>query len=344
MAAPFTWPHEAAPLPVAPLRPTLEHLQALASRYPDVLELVDPLEIEDDVDGEDVPGDGVAREKDPAAEDTVDGEAALVQQDPRLAASDTTVVGAAVAGAAGGSRGAGTAGATPEAGDPARFLPPALAGVADEFGGIQVRGQQAGLTIVVEQRSDLGPYTLLTDPVTFTPVYEGEDVALVLSIDPAGAPGPVYGIDEDLALVLAAEDLGDYLQRYARALDEALAANDPAAQDPTAEGSPSAEDVAAHLQERFFVPLVGPTGETGPGDEQDGATAPDGEPGAAVTALVPSAPASAQDLPAGTVAVADLTGAEVGTRVDVMAADVPDLLSTGLAWGPGGRSVLLVEH
>jgi hypothetical protein len=304
MADSFTWPHEATPLAVAPLRPTLEHLQALVSRYPDVLDLIDPLGLEDD-------------ESD---------ESELVEEDARLAASDATVADAAVAGAAGGSRGTGAAGATPEAGDPSRFLPPALAHIADEFGGIRVRGQQADLAIVVDERSDLGPYTLLTDPVSFTPLYEGEDVAVVLSIDPSGAPGPVYGIDEDLALVLAGDDLADYLQRYTHALDEALAAADPAAQDPTAGGSPSAQEVAEHMQEHFFDPLVGSV-----------------EASDAASTVVPSAPSDTNGLPAGTIAVADLHGASVGIRVDVMEADVPDPLNTRVGWGEGGRTVLLVQ-
>lgn len=321
MADSFTWPHEATPLAVAPLRPTLEHLQALVSRYPDVLELIDPLGLDDD-------------ESD---------ESGLVEEDARLAASDATVADAAVAGAAGGSRGAGAAGATPEAGDPSRFLPPALAHIADEFGGIRVRGQQADLAIVVDERSDLGPYTLLTDPVSFTPLYEGEDVAVVLSIDPSGAPGPVYGIDEDLALVLAGQDLADYLQRYTQALDEALAAADPAAQDPTAGGSPSAQDIAEHMQEHFFTPLVGPV-EVPDATGTAGTETPGGSGTTDVAStVVPSTPSDTNGLTAGTVAVADLHGAPVGTRVDVMEADVPDLLNTRVGWGEGGRTVLLVQ-
>ncbi|MGY5765805.1 hypothetical protein ACXET9_11455 [Brachybacterium sp. DNPG3] len=99
--------------------------------------------------------------------------------------------------------------------------PPVLEQILDEFGGIRV-GDRDHLSLVVDERTDVGPYTLLGAPTSFYPLHEGEDVAVILAILPDGTAGAVYGIGEDLALRLVATDLGAYLERFADALASAL--------------------------------------------------------------------------------------------------------------------------
>jgi hypothetical protein len=215
------------------------------------------------------------------------------------------------------------------AGDPAAYLPPVLSRIADEFGGIQVTGGAAALTIVVDERSDLGPYTILPDPVSFTPLYEGDDVAVVLAIDERGAAGPVFAIGEDLALTLVTHDLGDYVGRYADALD--LALTGPAERSPgEAASAPDPEVVAERMEESFFAPMFAEDGA------DDGATSD------AVDRSVPvstTAPAGVQ-APEDAIAFADLREATPGARVEVMDAELPgNPLEIGVRWREGGLVV-----
>ncbi|WP_152354207.1 serine/threonine-protein kinase [Brachybacterium subflavum] len=257
----FDWPHDASPLPIEPLRGAIDRLTALAARHESALELIAPLEVEDE-----------------------SGTAAL----------------------AGGV-----------AGDPRAYLPPVLASIADEFGGIRVLGGDAALTIVVDERSDLGPYTILTDPVSFTPLYEGDDVAVVLAIDEHGAAGPVFAIGEDLALTLVAPDLADYVQRFTEALDLALVA--PAGGEVAAA---DAELVAERMEESFFAPLF----------------AEDPERAIALSVGIPAG----IDAPEHAIAAADLRRAAPGARVEVMDAELPgDPLEIGIAWRDGGFVVVV---
>ncbi|UEJ81741.1 hypothetical protein Bra3105_12930 [Brachybacterium halotolerans subsp. kimchii] len=259
----FDWPHDAAPLPIEPLRGAIDRLTALAARHEGVLELIAPLEAEDE-QSDGAPG---------------------------------------TAGLAGGV-----------AGDPRAYLPPVLSRIADEFGGIRVVGGDAALMIVVDERSDLGPFTILTDPVSFTPLYEGDDVAVVLAIDAQGAAGPVFAIGEDLALTLVAPDLVDYVQRFTEALDLAVTT--------TADETVDAELVADRMEESFFAPLF----------------AEDPERTVALTVEAPSG----VDAPADALAVADLRGAAPGARVEVMDADLPgDPLDIGIAWRADGLVVVV---
>ena len=88
--------------------------------------------------------------------------------------------------------------------------PPALEQLVDELGGITLRDLPV-LTLLVENRTDVGPYTLLGEATSYYPLYETPDTAVVLTLDENGTPGAVYGIGEDLALQLAAPDLPTYL-------------------------------------------------------------------------------------------------------------------------------------
>jgi hypothetical protein len=111
--------------------------------------------------------------------------------------------------------------------------PPALEQLVDELGGIALRGVRV-LDLLVEDRTDVGPYTLLGDARTYYPLYETPDAAVVLTLDENGTPGAVHGIGEDLSLQLAAPDLPTYLGLFADALEATLAALDergPAEED-----------------------------------------------------------------------------------------------------------------
>lgn len=206
-----------------------------------------------------------------------------------------------------------------DAGDP----PPALEQVVEELGGLELHGG-SGLTLLVPERSDVGPYTLLGAPTTYYPLHEGADVAVVLTVDEDGAPGAVLGIGEDLALRLAAPDLGGYLERYADALEATLAALDA---DGPEDERERAERAHALMDEHLFDALLG----TGAAED------------APLRAMV--APAADADLPAGTVAVGDLRGAPMGTGLDVIDAEIGgDPLEHQLAWREGGLVVCLVPR
>lgn len=213
--------------------------------------------------------------------------------------------------------------------------PPALEQVVEEFGGIDVRGG-AGITLLVDERSDLGPYTLLGAPITFYPLHEGEDVAVVLTIGDDGAPGAIYGIGEDLALTLAARDLGGFLERYADALAATLETLDAevsrtrgaeAVQDPSARAEVAADLMGAHL----FRTILGEL----PADER---------------IAVPLLPVDDADVPEDAlaeeaIAVADLRGAALDASVAVMDAELPgDPVYFHLAWDPTGQVISVVPE
>ncbi|GAA1727974.1 hypothetical protein [Brachybacterium phenoliresistens] len=206
-----------------------------------------------------------------------------------------------------------------DAGDP----PPALEQVVEEIGGLTVHGE-AGLTLLVAERADVGPYTLLGPPTSYYPLHEGADVAVVLTLDEDGAPGAVYGIGEDLALRLAAPDLAGYLQRYADALEATLAALDA---DGPEDERERAERAHALMDEHLFDALLG----TGAAED------------APLRAM--TAPTAGADLPEGTVAVGDLRGAPAGTGLDVIDAEIDgDPLEHQLLWREGGLVVCLVPR
>lgn len=213
--------------------------------------------------------------------------------------------------------------------------PPSLEQVVEEFGGITVRGR-AGLTLLVDERTDLGPYTPLGAPTTYYPLHEGEDVAVVLTIGEDGAPGAVYGIGEDLAPTLAARDLGAFLERYAEALTATLDALDAeiartrgadAVADDHARADVAAELMDAHL----FRTILGAL------PEAERITVP--------VHAVGAADIAEEHLPEGTLAVADLRDAPLDASVAVMDADLPgDPVYFHLAWDHAGQVIAVVAE
>lgn len=205
--------------------------------------------------------------------------------------------------------------------------PPALEQLADELGGIRLRGLTV-LTLQVEDRTDVGPYTLLGAPTSYYPLYETPEAAVVLTLDADGAPGAVYGIGEDLALQLVAPDLIAYLDRFTDALEAtltALAERGPAADDADQARTDAAEQL---IERHLFAAVLGL-------DE------PDEDAAVPVQA---AADADLEGLPEGTIAVADLRSAPVGARVDLMEVDAPgDPLELRVAWREGGRVVVLLQ-
>lgn len=236
--------------------------------------------------------------------------------------------------------------------------PPALEQIADEFGGIAVHGRR-DLDLLIDERGDIGPYTMLGEATSYYPLYEGSDVAVVLTLDEDGTPGAVYGIGEDLALRLAALDLPSYLQRYADALETAVTGIDARLRELYDEDAQEDEELRADVAEQLLdahlyaailgmgeeddtdvVPLRSLGGDaagaapSAGGPAADGSGAADGDPGS-----------SAEHAPAGAVAVADLRGAAPGARVDVMDADLPgDPLEQQLVWREGGLLVYVVSE
>ena len=210
------------------------------------------------------------------------------------------------------------------AGDP----PPALEQIVEELGGVEVDGT-ARLDLLVDERVDVGPYTLLGDATTYYPLYEGEDVAIVLTLDEDGAPGAVLGIGDDLAMTLVALDLRSFLERWADALEatvESLTA------DTGNEGSgPDPEAAEALMGSHLLREALGDVPER-----------------TTVRVTAPSELEDAEDLglPAGTVAVADLRGAALGTVVELMDAPLPgggaDILDLHVAFTADGLVIALV--
>ena len=193
--------------------------------------------------------------------------------------------------------------------------PPALEQLVDELGGIELRGARV-LDLLVEDRTDVGPYTLLGDARTYYPLYETPDAAVVLTLDEHGTPGAVHGIGEDLSLQLAAPDLTTYLGLFADALEATLAAlaeRGPAEEDTDTERTEVAEQLMdAHL----FAALLGTV---------------DGVPEAE---LVPAAGAAAAH---GAPPRRAPPRAPPRPRVDPMDVDVPgDPLETHLSWREHG--------
>ncbi|MDO5662186.1 MAG: hypothetical protein Q4G40_05790 [Brachybacterium sp.] len=217
--------------------------------------------------------------------------------------------------------------------DPSADPPPALAQVLEEFGGIRPRGGPE-LNLLVDERTDEGPYTLLPDRTSYYPLIEGDDAAVILTIDESGAPGAVYGIGEDLALTLAAEDLLAFLERYTGALEltlDALDAEVVRSRGADGLGDAARDEITAELMDVHLYRTI-----LGDIPEEECAPIP----------LVPAKDSdlAGDDLPAGTLALADTRDAALDFCIPVMDADLPgDPLETSLAWRHDGRVVLLVD-
>lgn len=198
--------------------------------------------------------------------------------------------------------------------------PPALEQLVDELGGITLRGLPV-LTLLVENRTDVGPYTLLGEATSYYPLYETPDAAVVLTLDEHGTPGAVYGIGEDLALQLAAPDLPTYLDLFTDALEATLtelSSRGPAEDDTASARTDAAEQLMdAHL----FAAILGMVEDV-----------PEAE-------LVAPAAAEAD----GALALADLRGAALGTRVDPMEVESDgDPLEMHLTWRE--RGLVIAVH
>jgi len=220
--------------------------------------------------------------------------------------------------------------------------PPALEQIVDEIGGIEAGGLRV-LDLLVEERVDVGPYTLLGEHTTYYPLYEGEDVAVVLTLDDAGTPGAVHGIGEDLALTLAAEDLAGWMTQVADALEAALAQLDARVvelhgEDAAGKDTRRAEVLGELLEQHLLADVLGLGAEEDP--EREAALA------ARELPIVAAADAGAGPLPTlpeGATAVADLRGAPLGARVAVIDAELPgDPLDWHVAWRAGGRVLAVV--
>src|SRR5690625_2864777 len=59
--------------------------------------------------------------------------------------------------------------------------PAALEQVTDELGGLSLRVRR-DLDLLVEERTDVGPYTLRGEPPCYDPLRVDEDVAVVLTV------------------------------------------------------------------------------------------------------------------------------------------------------------------
>ncbi|MFC5299149.1 hypothetical protein [Brachybacterium tyrofermentans] len=224
--------------------------------------------------------------------------------------------------------------------------PPALEQILDELSGIELRGIPV-LNLVIEDRTDVGPYTLLGAATTFYPLYETPEAAVVLTIDDDGAPGVVYGIGEDLALRLAAPDLIAYLERFADALDATLNALALRGDESDPKGVARTEAAQELIDLYLFTALVGEDEEE---DEADG-TAHAAAEGPAVkdvtgegvsVPLQDPAASEISGLPEGALLVADLRDAPLGAHVDLIDAEVPgDPLDLRVAWREHGRLITL---
>ena len=136
-------------------------------------------------------------------------------------------------------------------------VPPALKDLADETAGVRV-GEQFSFSLLAEERTDLGPFTLLGDPTSYYPLFETPDDAIILTVNSQGVPGGVWWIDEELDMHLLATSLAEYIDRVSDAI-----ANLPADADSPGElvwrqvlGSPrstftvleSVDDLGSHVQ------------------------------------------------------------------------------------------------
>jgi len=212
--------------------------------------------------------------------------------------------------------------------------PPAIEQLTDELGGLTVRGQRQ-LDLLIDERTDVGPYTLLGEPTSYYPLHEGDDVAVVLSVAEDGTPGAVYGIGEDLALHLAAPDLGAYLSRFADALEQTLSELDGHIRrswgDPSVEDEKARDDAAEELLDLHLYRAILGTSEDA--DDVDALEIP----------IIAAQQAAPTELPDGTLAVADLREAPLDARVDVIDAELPgDPLEWHLAWRESGLVVCIV--
>lgn len=124
-------------------------------------------------------------------------------------------------------------------------VPPALKDLADELAGARV-GDEFELTLLPEDRTDLGPFTLLGDPTRYFPLFETSDDAVILTLNGDGVPGGVWWIDEDLDLHLLATSLAEYVDL----VTGAIASLPPEADRP---GERVWRDILSHVRSTVRV-------------------------------------------------------------------------------------------
>lgn len=106
-------------------------------------------------------------------------------------------------------------------------VPPFLKDIADEMAGARV-GDEFELTLLAEERTDLGPFTLLGDPTSYYPLFETPEDAIILTINEQGVPGGVWWIDEELDMHLLATSFTEYVDL----VTDAIKALPPEIDDP----------------------------------------------------------------------------------------------------------------
>ncbi|MCS6711710.1 hypothetical protein JSY14_06630 [Brachybacterium sp. EF45031] len=217
-----------------------------------------------------------------------------------------------------------------EDGEVAADPPPVLGQIVDEFGGVDVRGA-GGVTLLGDERSDLGPYSLLGEAITYLPLLETEEEAVILTIADDGSAGAVLAIADDLAVHLAAPDLRTWLEHAAAALEDVAARLERSETSGTARD----EEAATLVRDLVLGPVVDGTGEA---QQEEVPVLPLG----AGSALPPDL--DGLDLPFGVVGVADLRRCGMGARIDVLEAQVAgEELDRRLVWRDGGRVIVLVD-
>ena len=240
--------------------------------------------------------------------------------------------------------------------------PPALEQIVDEFGGIILCGIP-DLILLTSERGTEGPYTMLGEHTTYYPLHEDPDSesAVVLTLDQQGVPGAVYGIGDDLALRLAAPDLGTFLRSYADALEATVSELDRVV-EPDARVEDRARAAHALMRHHLFDAITGTDTAADLAEEAaDGATSDgwasasaDGQVAPRTTGLpadqgeaqpLPLEAARHDDLPAGTVALWDLRTAPLGIAVPVIDADIDaDPLDYAVFWRDQGLVVGLAPR
>lgn len=96
-------------------------------------------------------------------------------------------------------------------------VPPYFKDLADELGGVSV-GSEFELNLLAEDRTELGPFTLLGEYESYYPLFETADDAVIVTINDEGVPGGVWWIDEELDMHLLATSFTEYVDLVTAAI------------------------------------------------------------------------------------------------------------------------------